>query len=121
MMRVAKAANHDKRVVVASSHALAAERSATTLNFGRVDAVMVGWFFVWPVVFFACLSLVTPGDTLEACLSVAGSLLWLLSCYWICGMLFAMAVARWPGATTIRKILSFVVDLLRAFQGHHPP
>jgi|SRR5882724_6782696 len=89
--------------------------------FGRVDAVMVGWFFVWPVVFFACLSLVTPGDTLEACLSVAGSLLWLLSCYWICGMLFAMAVARWPGATTIRKILSFVVDLLRAFQGHHPP
>jgi hypothetical protein len=85
----------------------------------RLVAVVVGWFFGWPVVFFACLPLVTPGNEPEAWLLGAGSLLWFLSCYGMCGLLFAMAEARWPAAARIRKILGFVFDIMRIFQGHH--
>src|SRR5450631_3904218 len=86
--------------------------------YPRADVVMVSWFFGWPVIFFTCLPLMTPADTLEACMFGAGSLLWWMSCYWIYGMLFRMAEARWPAATTFRQILSFVVGILQAFRGH---
>jgi hypothetical protein len=41
----------------------------------RLVAATVGWFFGWPIVFFACLPLVTPGNELEAWLFGAGSVL----------------------------------------------
>jgi len=77
---------------------------------------MVGWFLGWPVVFFACLPLVTPGDTLEAWLFGAGSVLWVVSCYGTYGALFALAEARWPAAATVRKTLSVVGMMLSIFQ-----
>ena len=81
----------------------------------------MAWFFGWPVACLACayFPLMARGDTLEACLFGAGSLLWFLSCFWIYGVLFARAEARWPAATPIRKFLSFIVVILRAFHGHH--
>jgi uncharacterized membrane protein len=71
----------------------------------------------WPVVFFACLPLVTPGDTLQVCLVGAGNLLWIVSCYGIYGLLLAMAEARWPAAKTILKILGgVVVSIIRSLK-----
>jgi len=65
----------------------------------------MGWFFGWPVVFFACLPLVTPGDTLEACLLGAGGLLWFFSCYGVCGMLLRMIETRWRVHPLYRRMV----------------
>ena len=62
---------------------------------GSLVTAILGWFFGWPVVFFACLPFVTPGDILQACLVGAGSLLWLMSCYGIYGLLLRLADSRW--------------------------
>ena len=71
----------------------------------RVMAVIVGWFFCWPVVFFACLPLITRGDTLEACLFGAGSLLWLVSGGAVCGLLLRMIETRWRPHPLYRRIV----------------
>jgi hypothetical protein len=70
----------------------------------RLVAATVGWFVGWPVL-FACLPLVTLGDALEACLVVVGNLFWFASCYGLYRLLFAMADAHRPAATTVRKFL----------------
>jgi hypothetical protein len=81
----------------------------------REVTIIVGWFFGWPVVICACIPFLKQANTLCLFLLGAGSFLWLVSCYGIYDTLFTMAEARWPKATTVRKILGFIAGILRAF------
>lgn len=70
----------------------------------RVDAAVIGWCFVWPVVFFVCLPFVAPGDTLQACLLGAGSFLWFISCFGVFGILLRM-IQRWRPHPVYRRLV----------------
>jgi len=82
----------------------------------RVDAVLIGWFFGWPILVFSCAHFIKHPHWLYIYPFVPGALVWLFSCYVIYDLLFRMAEARWPAATTIRRIVS---SLIRMLLGHH--
>jgi len=70
----------------------------------EVYAVVIGWCFGWPVVFFVCLPSVTPGDTLQVCLIGAGSFLWFISCFGVFGILLRM-IERWRPHPAYRRLV----------------
>jgi hypothetical protein len=82
------------------------------------------WLFVWPIVVYVSFSLIgylhsTAEIALCGLLFFVGSLLWVGCWGAVYHSLFAIAEARWPIARTIRRIISFLVGLVRFFH-HHP-
>ena len=85
-----------------------------------VVAACIGYFLGWPVVFFACLPLVTPGDTLQAVLFGAGSLLWLLVCCGLFGLLLRLVDAYTWQNTPQRIRMSRTITVVSWFLGWFP-
>lgn len=83
-------------------------------SHGLVAAVaaILGWFFGWPVVFFAFPALVKADNELQHWLFGAIFVLWFLSCFVVYGMLLATVEVRWPVAARIWRGLGFLLNIV---------
>jgi len=85
-----------------------------------VMAACVGYFLAWPVLFFACFPLLTPDGSLSAILLGAGSVLWLLSCIVMWGLLLEIIEAYTWKNTPQRIRMSRTIAVTSWFLGWFP-
>jgi hypothetical protein len=81
----------------------------------REVAIVLGWFFGWPVVIFACIPFLKQANTL--CFFCSVPVVSSGSCHAMESTTRCSQWLRpWKAATTIRKVLGIIVGILRVFQ-----